>query len=63
MSFSQNNFPDLDLESDFPEAGTHTSTKNNNSEKRPAAQKEAFHQNVFFLPQDSSLSVQKSAAL
>lgn len=31
MSFSQNNFPDLDLESDFPEAGKHTSIKNNNS--------------------------------
>lgn len=31
MSFSQNNFPDLDLESDFPEVGTPTSIRNNNS--------------------------------
>lgn len=50
-------FPDLDLEPDFPEAGTPTSNKNNNSEKQPAAQKEAIHQNVFFLLQDSNLSV------
>lgn len=57
MSFSQNNFPDLDLESDFPEAGTPTSIKNNNSLRSNLQHRKKRYQNMFFLLQDSNLSV------